>query len=256
MADIASPNVIAITGASSGLGKALALEYASKGVTLLLHGRDIERLQRVTTQCELRGARVLKCAADLQTVEEFMQRFGELLNASPPDLLIVNAGITNAADSDGEQWADISRVIDINLRGALATVATALPVFRERKREQIALISSLAAYTGMPVTPTYAATKAALSNYGDALRALLAPQGISLSVVMPGFIDTPMTTRFPAGKPMMQSATAAAHRIRVGLARNQARISFPWGLSLGMRLLSMLPTDVEQRFLRWLGFGL
>lgn len=250
-----APGVIAITGASSGLGSALAMEYAAPGVTLLLHGRDDDRLGKVAGECLRRGARVERCIADLKLTDDFMQRFGDMLAASPPDLLIVNAGITNAADAGGERWEDVSSVIEVNLRGALATVAIALPLFRARRRGQIALVSSLAARVGMPVTPTYSATKAAISNYGDAMRALLAPEGISLTVVMPGFIDTPMSRRFPAAKPFQLSAEDAARRIRHGLARHRARISFPWTLSLGMWLLSALPPGVSQRVLGLLGYG-
>ncbi len=250
-----APGVVAITGASSGLGSALAMEYAAPGVTLLLHGRDDDRLGKVADECLRRGARVECCKADLKLTDDFMQRFGDMLAASPPDLLIVNAGITNAADGGGERWEDVASVIDVNLRGALATVATALPLFRARRRGQIALVASLAARVGMPVTPTYSATKAAISNYGDAMRALLAPEGISLTVVMPGFIDTPMSRRFPAAKPFQLSAEDAARRIRHGLARNRARISFPWTLSFGMWLLSALPPGVSQRVLGLLGYG-
>lgn len=255
MAETALPTVIAITGASSGLGSALAVEYAAPGVTLLLHGRDDARLGKVAADCTLRGARVVCCIADLKATDDFMQRFGEMLAASPPDLLIVNAGITNTADAGGERWEDISDVIDVNLRGALATVATALPLFRARRQGQIALVSSLAARVGMPVTPTYSATKAAISNYGDAMRALLAPAGISLTVVTPGFIETPMSRRFPSAKPLLLSAEDAARRIRHGLARHPARISFPWSLSLGMWLLSVLPPGASQRVLALLGYG-
>lgn len=255
MAETTAPGIIAITGASSGLGCALAVEYAAPGVTLLLHGRDDDRLGKVAAECMRRGARVERCVADLKDTDAFMQRFGAMLAASPPDLLIVNAGITNAARSDGERWEDISNVIDVNLRGALATVATALPLFRARRRGQIALVSSLAARVGMPVTPTYAATKAAISNYGDAMRTLLAPAGICVTVVMPGFIDTPMSRAFPSGQPFLLTAEDAARRIRRGLAQDRARISFPWPLSLGMWLLSVLPPGVSQRILGLLGYG-
>lgn len=255
MSNYSRPRVIAITGASSGLGRALAMEYAGPGITLLLHGRDASRLRAVAAACQSAGARVTLVIADLAQTDDFMGKWTAALQASPPDLMIINAGITNAAGPDGEAWDDMARVIDVNFRGALATLSCALPIFRAAGKGQVGLISSLAAHAGMPVTPTYAATKAALSNYGDAMRSLLKPQGIALSVVCPGFVDTPMTAGFPAGKLFMMSPETAARRIRRGLAENRARISFPWPLALGMWLLGVLPAPMAQTLLRWTGYG-
>ena len=255
MSDYSRPRVIAITGASSGLGRALAMEYAGPGITLLLHGRDTSRLREVAAGCESAGARVALVIADLAQTDDFMGKWTAALQASPPDLLIINAGITNAAGPEGEAWDDMARVIDVNFRGALATLSCALPIFRAAGKGQVALISSLAAHAGMPVTPTYAATKAALGNYGDAMRSLLKPQGIALSVVCPGFVDTPMSAGFPAGKPLMMSPVAAARLIRRGLASNRGRINFPWPLALGMWFIGILPAPLAQAMLRWTGYG-
>ncbi len=255
VSDYSSPRTIAITGASSGLGRALAVEFAGPHTTLLLHGRDAARLRAVGDACEAAGSRVVLVVADIVNTDDFMGQWTGALQASPPDLLIINAGVTNSAGPDGETWDDIARVIDVNFRGALATLSCALPVFRAARRGQVALISSLAARVGMPVTPTYAATKAALSSYGDSMRSLLAPQGIALSVVSPGFVDTPMSAGFPAGTPFMISPEVAARRIRRGLADNRGRISFPWPLALGMWLLGMLPAPMAQIVLRWTGYG-
>jgi short-subunit dehydrogenase len=255
MSPLGYPRVIAITGASGGLGGALALEYAAPGITLVLHGRDVSRLRKVSIACEAAGATVISCMADLRDSEVFMSRFAAAISPTALDLLIINAGTSNAADGDGEKWEDIARVIDVNLRGALATLACSLPALRRSSHGQVALISSLAARVGMPVTPTYAATKAALSNYGDAMRALLAPQGIALSVVCPGFVDTPMSRRFPSGKPFMLPPADAAHRIRLGLSRNQARICFPQALNFALWFLAAIPAPLAQVIMRLFGYG-
>jgi short-subunit dehydrogenase len=126
---------------------------------------------------------------------------------------------------------------------------------RRRRTGQIALVSSLAAYVGMPVTPVYCASKAALKAYGEALRGWLAPQGVAVNVVLPGFVRTAMSDRFTAAKPWMMSPEEAALRIRRGLERNHARIAFPRPLAWGMWALSVLPMGMSQRILRSFGYA-
>jgi hypothetical protein len=112
---------------------------------------------------------------------------------------------------------------------------------RARRSGQLALISSLAAYYGLPVTPSYCASKAALKAYGEAIRGWLASEGVRVSVVMPGYVESQMCREMPGPKPFLWSAERAAQHIRLGLARNRARISFPFPLNLGTWLLAVLP---------------
>jgi NAD(P)-dependent dehydrogenase (short-subunit alcohol dehydrogenase family) len=153
-----------------------------------------------------------------------------------------------------ESWEAVRAVLGVNVDGALATVAGVLPAMRRRGAGQIALVSSLAAYFGLPQTPTYSASKAALKAYGEALRAWLAPQGIAVNVVLPGFVDTPMTTGFIGPKPAVLTAERAALRIRSGLARNQPRIAFPRSLAWGMWWLAVLPQSLSHRIMLALGY--
>ena len=140
-------------------------------------------------------------------------------------------------------------------RRPLATVDAVLPAMRARGRGQIALISSLAAYYGLPVTPSYCASKAAIKTYGEALRGWLAREGVRVSVVMPGYVESKMCREMPGPKPFLWSPERAARCIRRGLARNQARISFPFPLNFGTWWLSVLPPTVSQRILRLLDYG-
>jgi short-subunit dehydrogenase len=144
--------------------------------------------------------------------------------------------------------------MEVNLHAALATAHVLAQVMRQRGCGQIALISSLSAYFGLPVTPSYCASKAALKAYGESLRGSLAGFGIAVNVVLPGFVETDMSARFPGPKPLQQSPDAAAAVIRRGLARNRARIAFPAPLSWGMWWLSVLPPGVSIRILKRLGF--
>ncbi len=252
-----NPTTVLITGASGGLGGALALEYARSGRTLLLHGRDASRLAAVARACEQRGAQVVSRLFDLRDSESAGAALRALVELQPIDLVIVNAGVgrSSALEDEAESFAASRALLAVNLDGALLTVAAVLPGMRHRGTGQIALISSLAAYIGLAPTPTYCASKSALKAYGEALRAWLAPQSIAVNVVMPGFVRTPMGAQVPGAQPGMVSALRAAQLIRRGLERNRARIAFPLLLAFGMWWLSVLPAALAQRILRARGFG-
>jgi len=168
------------------------------------------------------------------------------------DLAIVNAGVSRELGGGAEArgWEAAQEVIAVNLDGAIATVAGVLPEMRQRGSGQIALVSSLAAYFGLPGTPAYCASKAALKIYGEAMRGWLAPQGIAVNVVLPGFVRTPMNQGFTGAMPLAISAERAAVLIRRGLERNRGRIAFPRRLAWGIRFLSVLPADWSQRIVR------
>ena len=251
------PATVLITGATGGIGAALARRYAAPERTLVLHGRDPARLAALAGDCEARGARVVTTIFDLRDGAGAVAALRELSGAHAIDLAIVNAGVSSMIGSGGEaeNWETSRAVLAVNLDGGLATIAGVLPEMRRRGAGQIALVSSLEAYIGMPVTPVYSASKAALKAYGEALRGWLAPQGIQVNVVLPGFVRTPMSDRYTAAKPWMMSAERAAVLIQRGLERNRARIAFPRLLAWGMWWLSVLPPALSQRILRALGYG-
>src|SRR5215469_13502950 len=203
-----NPACILITGATGGIGSALARDYACDGRTLILHGRDTARLAALSETCRARGARIVETTFDLRDADSAVEQLRSISQRESIDLAIVNAGVTRTIGK-GEQVESLAaarEILAVNLDGALATVAGVLPEMRRRSRGQIALISSLAAYVGLPRTPIYCASKAALRAYGEALRAWLAPQGIAVSTVLPGFVSTPMTDSLRGPKPAMMSA--------------------------------------------------
>ena len=251
------PRTVLITGATGGIGTALAVAYASPGRTLILHGRDAGRLAALCQDCRDRGARVIDVRFDLRDSRAVSEELRRVAEVDCPDLVIANAGITRmiGRDEDGEPLDAALDVLAVNLQGALATIAGVLPEMRHQGRGQIALMSSLAAYYGLPRTPAYSASKAALKTYGEALRAWLAPEGIAVNVIMPGFVDTPMTDSLTGPKPSVMSAERAALLIRRGLENNRARIAFPRGLAWGLEWLAVLPSPVAEWIMRSLGFG-
>jgi short-subunit dehydrogenase len=252
-----APSTILITGATGGIGSALARSYAQPGRTLVLHGRDTSRLALLSQECESRGAQVHAVTFDLREPQAAIAALRSLSSRHVMDLAIVNAGVTRVIGDglEAENWEDARAVLSVNLDGAIATVAGVLPEMRRRAGGQIAIISSLAAYVGLPVTPTYCASKAALKVYGEAMRGWLAPQGVAVNVVMPGFVRTPMNEGRPGARPFLMSPERAAELIRRGLARNRARIAFPRRLAWVMWLLSVLPAALSQRMVRVGGFG-
>jgi short-subunit dehydrogenase len=236
------------------IGGALAREYAGEGVELILQGRDVAALEAVANGCRARGAEASVLVLDLRDIDA-VRRWATGLVA--PDLLIINAGMNTHVGPAGEPepWDEVEALLDVNLKAAMLIVHAVLPAMRERGRGQIALVSSLAGYFGLPVTPTYCATKAGLKAYGEALRGWLAPEGIRVNVIMPGYVKSPMCDDMPGPKPFLWSPERAAKAIRRGLERDKARISFPFPLNWGTWWLAVLPASVSTRIVRRLGYG-
>jgi len=161
----------------------------------------------------------------------------------PLDLVIANAGMTGglAKDGSGESLTDVRRMMSVNFMGVCNTIHPVIPAMRRRGRGQLALMSSLAAHRGLPYSPAYCASKAALRAYGEALRAWLQPDGVEVSVVMPGFVETRLSRHVRGPKPLQLTPERAARIVQRGLARGRARIAFPALLDAGMRILALLP---------------
>lgn len=237
---------IVVTGASAGLGAALAHEYAAPGIILGLTGRDAGRLEQCARHCRDAGATVFTEALDLRDGDSVARWLCGFDDAYPIDLVIANAGVASTLSSV-DDWEDLTRtseVFDTNFFGALHTVLPVIERMRRRKSGQIAMISSLAAIRGMAISPAYCASKSALRAYGESVRPLLARDGVSLSLVLPGFVKTAMSDVFPGGKPFMVTPAKAARVIRRGLATRRKVIAFPGLLSIGMGLLRVLPASL------------
>lgn len=257
MTQLPAPRSVLITGATGGIGGALACAYAAPGVQLFLQGRNEAKLAEVSARCATLGAAVETSAIDVRNRAELVAWLHDVGARAPLDLVVVCAGINIniGPDGAGERWQDTEALIDINITSAIATVDAVLPAMRARGHGQIALFSSLAAYFGLPITPSYCASKAAIKAYGEALRGWLAPEGIRINVVMPGFVESHMCDEFPGPKPLLWSADKAAQFIKRGLAADKARISFPFPLNLGSWYLAVAPAAIAQKLVSWFNFS-
>lgn len=234
---------ILITGASSGIGEALAIRLANSQSRLFLLARNTDKLTQVATHCEQLSAEVFTQAADVKEIPDLQNIITRINEEFPIDLIICNAGVTNSIGENGEaeSWEEISHVIDTNLYGVLASLNPLISSMQQRKQGQIAIISSLAAFYGMAVTPAYCASKAGIKGYGESLRGWLKHDNIKVSMAYPGFVKSALSDQFKADKPFMISAEKAADIIVNGIEKNKASISFPFPLNFGIWFLSAIP---------------
>lgn len=257
----AYPQSILITGASSGIGAALAAAYAQPGVALHLGGRDQGRLAMTVDRCRVLGASAIGTIMDVTDRAGMARWIAESNARRPLDLVVANAGISAGGDSGVATESNLSpedasettrRVFAVNIDGVANTVLPALELMRARPMPQtgrlrrgwrghIAIMSSLAGFRGMPSAPAYAASKAVEKAWGEALSARLSDEGIAVTVVLPGFVATPMTEHNPFPMPMLMPAEEAARIMKKRLARRPARLAFPFPMYAGAWFLSLLP---------------
>jgi short-subunit dehydrogenase len=248
------PRHILITGASSGLGEALALAYAAPGITLSLTGRDRVRVDAVATACRAKGADVTGAVLDV-TDAEAMATWIILRDAVwPLDLVIANAGVSanTVEDPTLDETAKTRRLFAINVDGAVNTVMPAIELMKPRRHGQIAMMSSLAAFRNVGGAPAYGASKAAVRLWGEGLRQKLAADNIRVSVICPGFVRSRITDHNHFRMPFFidDPAKAAAIMVR-GLAHNRGRISYPWPMATLAVLYAALPNVLAELCTRW-----
>ncbi|HUZ92038.1 MAG TPA: SDR family NAD(P)-dependent oxidoreductase [Methylocella sp.] len=237
------PRSILITGASSGIGRALALVYAREGVSLSLIGRDRERLEEAAAAARAKGAEVSLGQLDVRDQDAMAQWIKAVDACRPFDLVIANAGITTglAPGDIAEDPRAVRAIIAINLIGVLNTVEPLIAPMAARRAGHIAFIGSIAGLRGLPYAPSYCATKAAVHAYSESLRGRIAASGVRVSLIIPGFVKTPLNDGIDAIKPLELSCTEAAILIQHGLERGKAVIAFPRSLYLLARVSRVLP---------------
>jgi short-subunit dehydrogenase len=248
-APMRDPRSILITGASSGIGEALALAYAAAGIRLCLSGRDAARIEAVAAACRGRGAEVEAAVVDVADRAASAAWIGHLDQSAPIDLVIANAGISAGTAQGGESAEQTRAILSVNVDGVLNTVLPLVPAMIRRRHGQIALMSSLASFHGFAGAPAYCASKAAVRVWGEGLRLELRRHDIGVSVICPGFVESRMSARNDFPMPFLISAEKSARIIRRGLAANRGRIAFPFPTYALVRLLAALPASLTDPLL-------
>ncbi|MCQ8278619.1 SDR family NAD(P)-dependent oxidoreductase [Acetobacteraceae bacterium KSS8] len=246
------PRTILVTGASSGIGAALALRYAGPGRLLLLWGRDRDRLDRVAAECRARGAETRTRSLDLAAQDTVLAALGEDDDATPVSLLILAAGLGDmrAADSVTEAPESVLRLgaVNFSVPAAMATLIGGRMARRGGGR--IALIGSVAAFHDLPYAAAYAGSKAGLARFAGALRLGLEKHGVGVVLISPGFVDTPMSRRVRSAKPFLLPVDTAADRMAIAIDRNDAHLLLPWPFAVLGGLSAMLPPFMRRAILR------
>ena len=230
-----------ITGASSGIGKELALAYAAPDITLFLCGRNEQRLEQTATLCRQKGAHVHLFQFDVRDAATAEKAVREAATIRPIDLLIANAGVSAGVLGQDETPVSTRAIFETNIFGVLNTVMPAIEVMKPIRHGHIAIVSSLSGYRGMASCPAYSASKSCVKAWGEALWGSLKPAGISVTVICPGFIETPLTDKNQFKMPFLMKASKAAQIIKKRLRRRLPIIAFPWMMAFGAWFGGILP---------------
>lgn len=231
---------VLITGASSGIGAGLAKSWADDGHRVVACGRDPARLAAL----QQHSANIRLCPFDMTDSEACRVALAEC----PPDLVILCAGTCEYLDSGEVDAALVERVMRSNFMGPVNCLAALQAQLVPGSR--VVLVSSMAHWLPFPRAEAYGASKAALSWFARSLRLDWEPKGIAVTVVSPGFVDTPLTRKNDFAMPGLVSVDSAVKAIRRGLAKGKNHIAFPTGFSLILRLLSALPDSLQRTLLR------
>jgi short-subunit dehydrogenase len=227
-----SNRVVLVTGASSGIGRGLAIELARRGAAVGLLARRGEVLNEVVNEIEAAGGRGLALPADV-TDATAVRKAADQLNAKfgPIDVLFANAGVgatTHAKDLDAKQ---VAGVVDVNINGVVNSVTAVIPAMVERGHGQLVAISSLAAYRGLPKSAAYCASKAAVSSFFESLRLDLHGSVVQVTIIHPGFIRTPLTADRQAKLPWLLELSDAVDKILRATEARKKSYAFPWQLA-------------------------
>lgn len=241
-------SVVLITGASTGIGAALAREYHRRGWSVGLIARRQDLLDALVAELGDRAAAEAADVCDRAATVGAIRRIEAKLG--PTDLLVANAGVggfVRASALDEEAMDRAVNIFRVNVEGALNALYAVLPQMVARRSGHVAAVSSVAAWRGMPPTGPYNGSKAALTSLMEAFRVELAPHGVAVTTIHPGFVDTPLTqkNRFPM--PFMLTVEDATARIIDGLARRRREINFPLIYSALMKLAKWMPNPIYDR---------
>jgi short-subunit dehydrogenase len=241
--------VVFLTGASSGIGEALALAMAERGAALGLLARREELLKELAGKCERFGVEAKYYAVDVTdaqavavAAESLRKEFGRI------DVLIANAGIGgNNAETRNLNAEAVAKVININLLGAVNAVAAVLPSMLENKSGQLVAISSLAGIRGLPKSAAYSASKAGMTAFFESVRLDVQNEGVAVTIIQPGFIKTPLTSGRASKMPFLMELEDSIPHFLNAIEQRKKFAAFPWQLASFVRLAKIFPVWLYDR---------
>jgi len=247
---IQNPKNIFITGASSGIGKTLALAYARQGAVLGLAARRENLLQDLARECKELGAIVHIYKLDVRdsieckiTAEKFMAETGEI------DIVYANAGIGGSDDIMQGNAAVTNNIISTNFLGVSNTLIPFIPQMKKNKKGILVIISSVASFMGLPFHGAYSASKVAIKMLANSWRITLSRYNIQITTICPGFIYTPLIEN-TANRLFLLQAPEAVNKIIRAVNRGAKTYTFPWQTALLVRILNLIPYQI----VRWAVF--
>ncbi len=240
--------VVFITGASSGIGRALALELGRRGARVGLFARRAELLIEAAEEIERTGGKALALPGDVRdaaALEDAARRMRE--HWGHIDVLVANSGVGVVAPASGLRAGDVADVISVNTLGVVNSVAAVLPAMLERRSGHLVAISSLAAFRGLPKSAAYSASKAAVSTFFESLRVDLRGTGVDVTIIHPGFIKTPLTAGRKGKLLFLMELEDATRLIIRAIERRRRTYAFPWQLASLVRLIKFMPNALYDR---------
>ena len=242
---------ILVTGASGGIGASLARALATPGVTLLLWGRDGARLAQTAAACAALGAVCETQAFDIRDMDAQLARLAAADDAHAIDLAIFNAGLGGSVDDDAraEDPVRARATAEVNFVAPVIGASFIADRMAARRQGRIVLVGSIAESFPLPMAPTYSATKAGLAMFAEALSIREAKFGVGVTLISPGFIDTPMSRAVPEPKPFLMTSDDAARRMVRGIRAGKRRIVVPWQFALIRGASRLLPRAVLRAIL-------
>ena len=233
-----------VTGASEGIGKATALKLAEEGFTVYISARSSDKLSRMREECSGEGVLiplpldVTDRAANAHAVEKIIKEEGRLA------LVIFNAGSFKPASGEDLNYEGFDFTNNVNLDGVINGLVPAVDAMKKAGQGQVAIVSSVAGYGGLPKNTSYGLTKAALINAAESLKFDFDRMNIKIQVINPGFIDTPLTRKNDFPMPFLMSVEDAAQRICDGLKTNKFEVTFPRRFTYMLKFINLLPYNL------------
>jgi len=237
-------NTIIITGASSGLGRALAINYSNANNRLFLFARSAERLQETVQMCNQDASDINTIIADVTDSKIMQEHLESIANKHGVDIVIACAGVSAGTLDGPERIPQVNKIFATNVNGVINTIMPIVPHMIRKKSGNIAIVSSMAGFLGLSSAPAYSASKGAARLFSDALGGYLREHNVHVSTIIPGYISTPMTevNNFPM--PFKISANAAATKIVNNIAKNKGVIAFPLIMYYLLKLAGIIPSNL------------